>query len=88
MECVKFLHEKDVRADLQMPESTFQQSIFLQATLLQNKKRTVFNDKELKKQLLSEAKTAIANEPDLVNFVAHSISAENPPGIRLSNSLI
>ncbi|CAG5114282.1 Oidioi.mRNA.OKI2018_I69.chr2.g8344.t1.cds [Oikopleura dioica] len=62
-----------------MPESTFQQSIFLQATLLQNKKRTVFNDKELKKQLLSEAKTAIANEPDLVNFVAHSISAENPP---------
>ena len=50
--------------------------------------RTVFNDKELKKQLLSEAKTAIANEPDLVNFVAHSISDENPPGTLHSDSFI
>jgi len=79
MECVKFLHEKDVRADLQIPESSFQQSVFLNATLLQNKKRTVFKDKELKKLLLSEAKAAVANEPDLVDFVAHSISPENPP---------
>jgi len=54
MECVKFLHEKDVRADLQIPESSFQQSVFLNATLLQNKKRAVFKDKELKKLLLRQ----------------------------------
>ena len=66
MECVKFLHEKDVRADLQIPESSFQQSVFLTATLLQNKKRTVFKDKELKKLLLRQVLYLLVDQNTVV----------------------